>query len=46
MERCGFDAYELRQDCDLQDALKAFSEISLVYQPAADEQPAIASQRA
>ena len=45
MERCGFNAYELRSDCDLQDALNAFGEISDVYQPAADGQPAIASFR-
>lgn len=45
MERCGFNAYELRPDDELRDALKAFGEISVVYQPAADEQPVIASRR-
>ena len=45
MERCGFNAFELRSDCGLQDALNAFGEISDVYQPAADARPAIASRR-
>jgi uncharacterized protein (DUF934 family) len=45
MERCGFSAYELRPGNDLQDALKAFGEISVVYQPGAGEQPPIASRR-
>jgi uncharacterized protein (DUF934 family) len=50
MERCGFDAFELRPaDAlakDLEGALDAFAEISEVYQPAADARPAIASHRA
>ena len=46
MERCGFNAYELRPDCELQDALKAFGEISNFYQAAADALPVIASRRA
>ena len=46
MERCGFNAYELRSDCELQDALNAFGEISDFYQPAADALPVIASRRA
>ncbi len=46
MERCGFTAYELRSDDDLQDALNAFAEISDVYQSCADARPVIASRRA
>ncbi len=46
MERCGFNAYELRSDDQLQDALNAFAEISNVYQPCADARPVIASRRA
>ena len=46
MERCGFNAYELRSDDDLQDGLNAFAEISDVYQPCADARPVIASLRA
>ncbi len=46
MERCGFNAYELRSDDELQDALSAFAEISDVYQPCADARPVIASRRA
>jgi len=54
MERCGFNAFELRPDAGRGDApanalervLDAFGEISEVYQPAADARPAIASRRA
>ncbi len=46
MERCGFNACELRSDRGLHDALNAFGEISDVYQPAADARPVIASRRA
>jgi uncharacterized protein (DUF934 family) len=45
MERCGINAYELRADCDLQDALQSFAEISAVYQPASDEQAVIGTRR-
>lgn len=46
MERCGIDAFELREDCDLRDALQAFDEISDVYQRAADGRAIVASRRA
>jgi uncharacterized protein (DUF934 family) len=46
MERCGFNAFELRPHSDLREALKAFDEISVVYQPAADRQPPGVSRRA
>lgn len=36
MHRCGFDAFELRPDRPLEDALKAFSEMSVTYQPGTD----------
>ena len=45
MERCGFNAYELGEDCDLQAALEAFGEISQVYQSGADGREPIASLR-
>lgn len=32
MQRCGFDAFELRADQDAEDALAAFSELSVQYQ--------------
>ena len=32
MQRCGFDAFELRADQDAGDALAAFSELSVQYQ--------------
>lgn len=37
MERCGFDAFELADNKDPDDALRAFSEFSITYQAAADE---------
>ena len=46
MERGGFNAYELRSDDELQDALNAFAEITDVYPPCADARPVIASGRA
>ena len=36
MQRCGIDSFQLREDKDMQDALKAFSELSVKYQTAAD----------
>ncbi|CAB3776608.1 hypothetical protein LMG28688_00267 [Paraburkholderia caffeinitolerans] len=36
-ERCGFDAYALRADKDLNDALNAFTEFTVQYQGAFDE---------
>jgi uncharacterized protein (DUF934 family) len=37
MERCGFDAYELKAGKDIQGALAAFHAISVRYQPASDQ---------
>jgi uncharacterized protein (DUF934 family) len=37
MHRCGFDAFEVRADRSLEDALKAFDDFKILYQPAADE---------
>ena len=37
MARCGFDAFELRPDRSLDDALEAFGEFTVTYQAAADE---------
>lgn len=37
MHRCGFDAFEVRADRDIDDALSAFDEFTVKYQPAADE---------
>ncbi|MDG4550060.1 MAG: DUF934 domain-containing protein [Candidatus Contendobacter sp.] len=37
MARNGFDAFELRADRDLAEALEAFGEFSESYQPAADQ---------
>lgn len=46
MERCGINAYELGEGCDLDEAIEAFAEISDVYQPAADRRSVVASRRA
>lgn len=45
MERCGFNAFELRADQDLHDAVAAFDEIEVVYQPTADGQPSVVERR-
>lgn len=37
MTRSGFNAFELRADRNLEDALEAFSDFSESYQPAADQ---------
>lgn len=37
MARCGFDAFELRPDRSLEDALAAFGEFTESYQPAVDQ---------
>ena len=37
MHRCGFNAFEVRADRSIDDALKAFDDFSVTYQPAADE---------
>ncbi|MBI1179999.1 MAG: DUF934 domain-containing protein [Alphaproteobacteria bacterium] len=37
MHRCGFDAFEVRADRSIDEALKAFDDFSVTYQPAADE---------
>jgi uncharacterized protein (DUF934 family) len=38
MWRCGFNAFELPAGKDLNDALTAFADFSVTYQPAADDQ--------
>ena len=37
MHRCGFNAFEVREDRSVEDALKAFDDFTVLYQPAADE---------
>ena len=37
MERCGFDAYELKAGKDMHGALTAFDAIDVRYQPASDQ---------
>lgn len=38
MQRCGFDAFEVRDDQDMNSVLKAFDEMTVTYQPATDEE--------
>lgn len=45
MERCGINAFELRDDCNAHEALRAFGEISQVYQRAADSRAAASARR-
>ncbi|WP_169566015.1 DUF934 domain-containing protein [Sneathiella limimaris] len=37
MQRCGFNSFELRDDQDIPSVLAAFDEMTVTYQPAADE---------
>ncbi|MCF8473735.1 MAG: DUF934 domain-containing protein [Emcibacter sp.] len=37
MQRCGFNAYEIKAGRDIQDALKAFDDFSVKYQTSSDE---------
>jgi uncharacterized protein (DUF934 family) len=37
MHRVGFDAFEVRGDRSIEDALKAFDDFKVTYQPSADE---------
>ena len=37
MHRVGFDAFEVRADRSIEDALKAFDDFSVTYQPSTDE---------
>ena len=37
MHRVGFDAFEVKEGRSIEDALKAFDDFSVVYQPSADE---------
>lgn len=45
MQRCGFDTFELAPHVDLVDALRAFTEIRLTYQGAADSTRTIQHRR-
>ncbi|HJL16220.1 MAG TPA: DUF934 domain-containing protein [Sandaracinaceae bacterium LLY-WYZ-13_1] len=46
MARCGFDTFELTEGKDVDDALAAFEDFSLSYQPAADGTAPIWRRRA
>lgn len=39
MERCGINAFEVQEERDIHDALKAFHELTIRYQPAVDGPP-------
>jgi uncharacterized protein (DUF934 family) len=46
MHRCGFDAFELQPGKSITDALEAFRELSVRYQPAVDEPQPLFRRRA
>ena len=37
LQRCGFNAYEIKEGKDINDAVKAFDDFSVTYQVSADE---------
>ena len=37
MLRCGFDAFELREDKNVDSAIKAFGDYTVAYQPGSDD---------
>lgn len=45
MARCGITAFEIRPDRSIEDALKAFHEMSVTYQPATDTADSIFLRR-
>ena len=45
MARCGFDAFEYEGRTPIEEALSAFDEVSVVYQPAADRRRSAAAER-
>ena len=36
LRRCGFDSFQIREDKDINDAIRGFSDFSVTYQTAAD----------
>ena len=36
LHRCGIDAFQIREDKDIEDAIESFADFSADYQPAAD----------
>lgn len=46
MHRCGFDAFELQPGKSVTEALEAFAELSVRYQPAVDEPQPLFRRRA
>ena len=45
MERCGINAFEIPEGQDVRQALTAFSEITVVYQPSSDRRGLVFEQR-
>jgi len=46
MQRCGFNAYEIKAGKDIKDALKAFDDFSVTYQVSSDEHLPLYRRRA
>ena len=45
MKRCGIDSFKVRDDKNIEEALKSFKDFSVRYQAAADDDATISSQR-
>jgi len=45
MQRCGMNSYEVREDKDIEDAIKSLNDFSVRYQAAADDAVPIYKQR-
>jgi uncharacterized protein (DUF934 family) len=45
MQRCGMDSFEVREDKDIEDAIKSLNDFSVRYQAAADDAVPIYKQR-
>ena len=45
MQRCGFDSYAIREDKDIEEALKSLNDFTVRYQAAADGALPIYKQR-
>ena len=45
LRRCGFDSFQVREDKDIEDALKGLSDFSVTYQSAADGATPVSKNR-
>ena len=45
LRRVGIDAFQIREDKDIEDAIQSFADFSVVYQTAADDKVPVSKQR-